>query len=126
MKKISFHQKIGKAGEEIAIITLQQKGFKILQTRWHYGHYEIDIIAFLPTTKTLHFMEVKTRTNKLHGNPEEYVSKKKITQMLDAANYYLQLHSEYTNIQLDIIAIILNPITLACEEFFMIEDVYGY
>lgn len=126
MQKISYHQKIGKIGEKLAIEKLQELQFNILHTHWHYGHYEVDIIAFLPNTNILHFIEVKTRTNKIHGHPEEYVSKKKIHQMMESANYYLQQHPEYLNIQLDIISIVLNPATLQCEEFFIIKDVYDY
>ncbi|MGL6021556.1 MAG: YraN family protein [Chitinophagaceae bacterium] len=126
MTKISFHQKIGKTGEKIAFKKLQKEGFEILHTCWRYGHYEIDIIALNPTKKILHFVEVKTRTHKLHGNPEESISKRKINQMMESANHYLQLYPKYMSIQFNIISIILNPITLKCTEFFMIEDIYEY
>lgn len=50
---------IGNWGEKIAKDYLKSKGYKILETNWHYRHKEIDIIAY---KNGLVGFEVKTRT----------------------------------------------------------------
>jgi putative endonuclease len=52
---------LGRVGESKAVAWLQQKGWRIKDTNWRSGRYgEIDIIAE-DLTRTLVFVEVKTR-----------------------------------------------------------------
>lgn len=114
------HNLLGKKGEDLAAAFLLQKGYEILHRNWRYSYFEIDIIA---TKKDkLHFVEVKMRSSKAYGHPEESVTKKKFKKLLSAADEFLHLHPMYRHVQYDVLAITNNknsPI-----EYFLIEDVY--
>ncbi|WP_238319394.1 YraN family protein [Bacteroides propionicifaciens] len=61
------HNILGQKGEEEAKLYLEAHGYKIIELNWTYRHLEIDIIAL--KSNTLSFIEVKTRENKLYGEP---------------------------------------------------------
>jgi len=68
------------------------------------------------------FIEVKTRTNKNFGLPEENVTTKKIKNLMNAAEEYLFLNPQWQRIQFDVLAIgIYKDLPV---EYFLIEDVY--
>jgi putative endonuclease len=117
---MGLHIDFGKLGEQLAEDFLIKKGYTILHRNWRYSHYEIDIVALkndLP-----HFVEVKTRSSKQFGEPEESVTKKKIRFLLQAADEFLFRHPQYKNFQIDILSINIHPQTEP--EYFFIEDVY--
>ena len=99
---------------------LQQQGFTVLHRNWCYYHYEVDIIA--TRQSVLHFIEVKTRRTATWGQPEESVSRKKMTNLLKCAERFQQLFPQWKRIQYDIVSIDLS--TEEMPEFFFIEDVY--
>ena len=72
---MAAHNELGKWGEEIAAAFVEKKGYEILQRDWKYGHHDLDIIA--KDEDTLVIIEVKTRRNRLFGNPEEAIDYKK-------------------------------------------------
>ena len=74
------HTDTGKVGEELAVNYFSQNGYVILHKNWRHSHWEVDIIA--TKDNLLHFIEVKTRTTKKFGLPEESVTKKKIQNLL--------------------------------------------
>ncbi len=114
------HNEMGKYGESIAEEYFQKKGYVILHRNWRHSHHEIDIIA--SHNDTLHFIEVKTRTGKAYGLPEESVSLKKMKLLTSAANSFLQKNPGWKWIQHDILAI---TITKGKEpEFYFIQDVW--
>jgi len=110
----------GNIGENVATAYLLQKGYVILERNWRHKHWEIDIIA--EKSNKLHIIEVKTRTNKKFGNPEESIGENKMNHLKNAAEEYLLQHPEYSMIQFDVIAIKLKKEVV--EELFLIEDVY--
>ena len=57
---MSLQKEIGNKGEEIARQHLLSLGYKLLETNWHFHHYEIDIIA--QDGNELVIVEVKSRT----------------------------------------------------------------
>jgi len=69
----------GNQGENIAGAYLLKKGFVILHRNWRHKQREVDIIA--AKGKTLHFIEVKTRTNKAFGLPEDSISQYKMNAL---------------------------------------------
>lgn len=117
---MAFHIELGKKGEQLAEDFLLNKGYTILHRNWRHSYYEIDIIAL--KNELPHFVEVKIRSSKNYGEPEESVSKKKIRSLLQAADQFLFLHPQYKNFQLDILSINLHPERQP--EYFFIEDVY--
>ena len=116
------HNKTGQDGETLAVQYFTGKGYNILHTNWRHSHYEIDIIA--QKEDKLHFIEVKTRRNKKFGNPEESVNRRKMQNLMKAAEEFLHQHPGWKKIQYDILSINFNP-NLA-PEYFLIEDVYLY
>jgi putative endonuclease len=114
------HIDLGKLGEQLAEDYLLKKGYTILHRNWRHSYHEIDIVAL--KNNVPHFVEVKTRSSKEFGEPEESVNKKKIRFLLQAADEFLYRHPEYTNFQIDILSI--NVHGNGEPEYFFIEDVY--
>lgn len=114
------HQLTGVKGEKLAYKYIIQNGFKILHTNWRFKHLEVDIIA--TKNNKLHFIEVKTRRSSKYGHPEEDVNKKKLTNLIDAAEEFTIQFPEWKFLSFDILSIKL--LKDSPPEFFYIEDVY--
>lgn len=114
------HNEIGKRGEALAASYLTDHGYTILHCNWRHTRYEIDIIAL--KKEVLHFVEVKSRSSKAFGLPEEGVTKKKFQSLLQAADEFLFHHPQYRHVQYDILSI--TTFKDNAPEFFLIEDVY--
>ncbi len=99
---------IGKYGEQIAKNFLIKKGFEIIEMNFRYSKMaEIDIIA--AKDNILHFVEVKTRSNDMLGNPLEAITPKKLKSIYLCARYYLSVcKKRYSKLQIDALAIMLN------------------
>ena len=117
---MAHHNQTGIIGEQKAAEWLTKKGFHILHRNWRFSHWEVDVIASLENT--LHFIEIKTRRTQKFGHPEEDVTKKKIENLINASEEYLQLFPEWKRIQFDILSITL--LKDQPDEYFFIEDVY--
>lgn len=114
------HIELGKLGENLACEFLQQKGFTLLFRNWRHSNAEIDIIV--TRDGILHFVEVKTRSNKNFGEPEESVTNKKMQKLIDAAEAFQEKYPQWTRIQFDILSIMMEK--GVATEYFMLEDVY--
>ncbi len=101
------HNELGKEGEQIAVNLLLKKGYKIIDRNWRFLKAEIDIIA-QKDLDTLVIVEVKTRSNSFIGNPEEFVTPKKIKLLVKAANEYVISKKFDVEVRFDIIAIVKN------------------
>jgi len=110
----------GNKGENVAATFLLQNGYTILDRNWRFKHWEIDIIA--SKENKLHFVEVKTRTSKKFGNPEEGVNEKKMSSLKKGAEEYLFQNQQWCFIQFDVIAVTMKKENV--EEIFLIEDVF--
>jgi putative endonuclease len=116
---MAVHNLLGQKGEQMAEDYFRCHEYTILHRNWRYLRYEIDLIA--KKGEVLHFIEVKIRSSKKHGLPEESVTDRKLRFLMKAADTFLFLNPQYKYIQFDILAISL------CEnepEYFLIEDVY--
>ena len=114
------HIKTGIEGEILGAAYLVTTGYAIKEKNWRHGRSEVDIIA--TKKEVLHFVEIKTRRSKSYGLPEDQVGKKKIENLINAAEHYLFLHPEWQRIQFDILSITI--IRNLPVEYFLIEDVY--
>jgi putative endonuclease len=98
-------QKLGKKGEEIAANFLESKGYSILHKNFRTQYGEIDLIAQLG--KELVFIEVKTRTSKNYGYPEDSINQRKQEHILASSQAYLQQFSELsTQWRVDVVSIL--------------------
>lgn len=117
---MAHHNTTGILGEEMAAKYMLDKGYVILYKNWRHKHWEVDIIA--SKVNKLHFIEVKSRRTKTFGHPEDDVSKKKITNLIGAAEEFLLQYPKWKLIQFDIISITIEKNKQP--EILLIEDVY--
>ena len=103
---MSYHNELGRQGETRAADYLRRKGYQILTQNFYYQKAEIDIIAL--KEKTLVFVEVKTRNSDYFGDPQRFVSARKIKLMVKAADAYMRRHGLEHEVQFDIVAVLLN------------------
>ena len=97
---------IGKKGEDMAVDYLQKHSYEILDRNFRAGRAEIDIIA--RNADTLIFVEVKTRSGKAFGYPEEAVDETKQDLLETCAEEYLLNTGWKGNIRFDVIAVNLD------------------
>lgn len=99
------HNDLGKLGEDLAAAFLIEKGYKILFRNWRYMKDEIDIIA--ETEKYVVFVEVKTRSTAVFGEPEAAITKTKQKYLIRAANAFIEEKNITKEARFDIISVIL-------------------
>lgn len=113
---------LGKAGEEMAVQFLVEKGYKIIEQNYRFGHGEIDIIA--EDKGILVFVEVKTRNTLEFGRPEEAVSRSKLKRIKKIAEGYLyEKEIDDKVCRLDVIAILQMK---GIKEINHIENAYTF
>ncbi|SKA60375.1 putative endonuclease [Eubacterium uniforme] len=108
---------IGTVYEKIAADILTKNGYKIIEFNYRCRIGEIDIIA--KDGKYLCFIEVKYRTNGIHGNPLEAITKSKVKTIINVARTYLKHkgYSENIPIRFDAIAIMGDDVKLIKNAF---------
>jgi len=99
------HNELGTKGEELAKNFLINKGYKILETNWRLGSYEIDIIASFKSFIII--AEVKTRSSNSFGEPEEFVNKQKQKKLIKAASAYVCRNKIENEVRFDIISVLI-------------------
>mgnify|MGYP000903210128 CR=1 FL=1 len=109
------HNELGKKGEDEAEQYLRNKGYKILERNWICEKYEIDIIA--EGEGFIIFVEVKTRSSRQWGNPEEAISNSKMKRMVTAADYYIINNDIDFPARFDVIAVVWNGSAFEIEHF---------
>lgn len=97
---------IGKHGEELALAFLKDKQYAIIHKNYRYKRLEIDLIA--KKENVLIFIEVKTRSKTLFGQPEDAVDHKKAARIIEAADHYIFETDWKNNIRFDVISITLS------------------
>ena len=100
------HNELGKKGEELAIDFLMKSGYKIKAKNWRYLKAEVDIIA--QKENTIIAVEVKTRSSDYFGDPQDFITKKKIELLVMAMSEYVISKDLDVEVRFDIIAIIQN------------------
>ncbi|OPL10552.1 MAG: hypothetical protein AVO34_10580 [Firmicutes bacterium ML8_F2] len=103
------------AGEQVAKVYLENKGYGIIETNYRCTIGEIDIIA--REGKTLVFVEVRTKTGTAYGRPEESIDIRKARQLRRLALFYLQQKGlNSTSCRLDLIAVMLDKKEMTAQE----------
>ncbi len=97
----------GREGEELARTFLQEKGYNVLHTNWHFHHYELDIVAI--DIDWLVVVEVKTRAIDHLLSPEDAVDMKKMRRTVSAADAYMRYFNLEMPVRFDIITVIKGP-----------------
>lgn len=104
---MAAHNELGTWGEDLAVDYLQRKGYTIVERDWKSGHRDIDIIATKDCMVV--FVEVKTRRNRLFGDPEEAIDYEKLRNLRGAINHYVKYKHLRQEIRLDAITIVGTP-----------------
>ena len=104
---MAAHNELGAWGEQLATDYLQQKGYTIVERDWHSGHRDIDIIAL--DENVVVFVEVKTRRNRMFGEPEDAIDYMKLRNLRAAINHYVKFKRLSKDIRLDVITIVGTP-----------------
>jgi len=78
----------GMMGEKLACDFLGKNGYSIVETNYRCPRGEIDIIA--RQRDTLVFIEVRTKTSRLFGRPEESITPVKMARLRTVAEHYGQ------------------------------------
>jgi putative endonuclease len=100
---VSAHnRKVGQWGEQAAERYLSERQYQILEKNARTARGEIDLVAQLGDVTV--FVEVKARTTRSFGLPEEAITPRKLAHMLAAAALYAAEH-EIDHWQLDVIAV---------------------
>ncbi len=81
--------RVGRGGESLAALFLRLKGYRIEARNWRCPLGEIDIVAW--DRDTLVFVEVKTRTGRAAGAPEDAVTARKQQRLARLAQAYLAI-----------------------------------
>lgn len=101
---MATQQEIGEKGEALARLHLINLGYKIIETNWHFSHLELDIIA--RDENELVIVEVKARQGLRYEHPSEAVTRGKIRNIVEAADFYLRENNITLETRFDIITVI--------------------
>jgi len=100
------HNELGKLGEQLAVDFLIKKGYIIKEKNWRFQKAEVDIIA--QKENVLAIIEVKTRATDYFGNPQDFISPKKIKLLTNAIDEYVTKNDLDVEVRFDVIGIIKN------------------
>lgn len=95
---------LGRAGEKQAERHLRRLGYRIVARNYRCPLGEIDLIAL--DQRTVVFVEVKTRADRQHADPQDAVNLGKQQRLLRTARYFIQqTDSQDRACRFDVIAI---------------------
>lgn len=99
---------LGERGEHAAARFLRRRGMKIVRRSARNRLGEIDLIAV--DRRTVVFVEVKTRTSELRGDPALAVDTHKQQRLIRAATYFIAKHGlQAERTRFDVVAIVWPP-----------------
>jgi len=107
IRKNTHNRSLGKWGEQVAADYLLEQGYAILARNWKSPYGELDLIA--RRLDTLSFVEVKTRSGRNYGWPEEAITAQKQEHLINCVQTYLDEQPVDPNVdwQIDVIAILV-------------------
>ena len=97
----------GALGENLACEFLGNNGYSIVERNFRCPSGEVDIIA--RQKETLVFVEVRTKSSRWFGSPEESITSTKMEKLRNVAAYYWQNHTNLPESwRIDVVAIEVN------------------
>jgi len=102
-KSTTRQQQIGDAGEDQALIYLQQQGLILLERQFRCRGGEIDLI--MRDRQTLVFIEVRSRNSTEFGGALNSVTHAKQKRWHHAATVYLQSYAQAPECRFDLVCI---------------------
>ncbi|HTQ22650.1 YraN family protein [Mycobacterium sp.] len=97
---------LGAMGEALAVDYLTKMGLRILTRNWRCRYGELDVIASDPATRTVVFVEVKTRTGDGYGGLAHAVTPRKVGRLRRLAGLWLAGQNEgWAAVRIDVIGV---------------------
>ncbi len=113
---------VGETGEKAARSYLEQLGYRIIEANYRCRLGEIDLIA--RDRETIVIVEVRTRTGRIFGGPEESITAKKAHKLRRLALYYLQSVCKLeVPSRIDLVAVLLDKKTHEVENLNHIRGI---
>ena len=106
MATLNATDKLQEKGKKAAGRFLMRRGYKILERDWRSKTGGVDFIA--TDEESLVFVDVKTRTNKDTGFPEEQINKdsRRKREMI-AIEYLTQIDASNTSVRFDTVSLLV-------------------
>ncbi|MBK9420477.1 MAG: YraN family protein [Flavobacteriales bacterium] len=101
------HLITGAKGEDLACQWLEDRGMLVVHRNWRHGREELDIVA--RDGRFLVVVEVKTRSNGRHGNPEDAVGEAKQRKLMKAGEALVHSLQEDLELRFDVLSITHGP-----------------
>ncbi|MFL5565336.1 MAG: YraN family protein [Gemmatimonadaceae bacterium] len=106
-------QTMGLRGEQVAAKWLGVHGWQIAERRFRNGHRDIDLIATREddgASRTVAFVEVKTRSSNNFGGPVAQVGWRKQRELSRSAKVWMsRFQRAGDNFRFDVIGVIIGP-----------------
>jgi putative endonuclease len=97
---------LGAMGEALALDYLTGMGLRILNRNWRCRYGELDVIASDEATRTVVFVEVKTRTGDGYGGLAHAVTPRKVRRLRRLAGLWLADQDEHwAAVRIDVIGV---------------------
>jgi len=97
---------IGALGEALAVDHLSALGLQVLERNWRCRYGELDIIGADAITRTVVFVEVKTRTSDQFGGVEQAVTPDKVRRLRRLAGLWLAgQDGSWAAVRIDVIGV---------------------
>jgi len=96
--------RLGRTGERQAARFLRRKGYRIVTRNYRCAGGELDLVALDGTT--IVFVEVKTRSSRVHADPQDAVTPLKQERLMRAARTFIQhTGSQGREFRFDVVAL---------------------
>lgn len=97
---------LGAMGEALAVDHLTRMGLRILGRNWRCRYGELDVIASDEATRTVVFVEVKTRTGDGYGGLPHAVTPRKVRRLRRLAGLWLAAQERrWAAVRIDMIGV---------------------
>ena len=105
-QKTMTRVQLGAMGEALAVDHLTKMGLRIVNRNWRCRYGELDVIACDEATRTLVFVEVKTRTGDGYGGLAHAVTERKVRRLRRLAGLWLAgQHERWAAVRIDVIGV---------------------
>jgi putative endonuclease len=102
---MSHNIDLGKQGEQLAKNYLLANDYALVEENWRWHHHEVDLIVCNDIYMV--FVEVKTRTHIVFGEPEVFVTREKQQKIIRAANAYMLKTRSPKDARFDIVSVVI-------------------
>lgn len=110
------NRKIGYRGEQVAADFLADKGYEILERNYREIYGEIDIVVRKSEKRNekletvVVFVEVKTKTEEMFGEPWEMINKHKIKQITQMGHLWCMENHYRGLLRIDVVGVWLDQL----------------